>query len=52
MSVEKEKKEPTHDLTEGIDEMEATIERLREEINRLMEQRDDLLRVKPYLKRN
>lgn len=29
-------------LHDGIDEMEATIERLREEIQRLIEQRDAL----------
>jgi len=29
-------------LQDGIDEMEATIERLREEINRLTEQRNAL----------
>jgi prefoldin subunit 5 len=31
-----------HQLRDGIDEMEATIEHLREEIQRLREQRDAL----------
>jgi prefoldin subunit 5 len=34
--------EYSRQLQDGIDEMEATIERLREEIKRLTEQRDAL----------